>query len=87
MTVLNPKFRLLTAQISPGTTHELAKAIWPVSQLSKLLRRTGLNVVVPLQLPPMPEASYALALRYTWNSAPNGTGPVLAEMVDVLTGP
>lgn len=80
--ILNPKFRLLDARISHGTKHELAHANWPITQLSKLLRRAGFNAVVPIQLPPMPENSYALAVRFTGDFAPNALGGVEGELVE-----
>jgi len=83
VTILNPKFRLLNAKLSHGPTHELAKASWPVTQLSKLLRSAGVNAVVPIQLPAMPADSYAFAVRYLWDFSPNETGQMLAQVVDV----
>ncbi len=82
VTVLNPKFRLLNAKLSHGTKHELAKDSWTVTQWSKLLHLVDARVVVPIQLPPMPENSYALAVRFTGDFAPNALSGVKAELVE-----
>lgn len=82
--VLNPKFRLLRARISHGTTHEVAKANWSVTLLSKLLHAAGVDVVVPLQLPPTPTVSYAFVARYTGGFAPNELSYMEAELVDAF---
>jgi len=42
--ILNPKFRLLDARISQGTTHKLDYDNGPAGQLMKLLKATGLKV-------------------------------------------
>ena len=84
VTVLNPKFRLLNAKLSHGTKHELAKDSWTVTQWSKLLHLVDARVVVPIQLPPMPENSYALAVRFTGDFAPNALSGVKAELVEAL---
>lgn len=84
VTVLNPKFRLLDARISYGTTHEVAKDNWPITQLSKLLHAGGVNVVVPIRLPPTPTASHAFVARYTGGFAPNELSNMRAELVDAF---
>ena len=80
--IMDPKFRLLDARISHGTTHELAKDNWPITQLAKLLHFVDARVVVPTRLPPMPENSYALAVRFTGDFAPNALSGVKAELVE-----
>jgi hypothetical protein len=82
VTVLNPKFHLLAARISHGPTHELDRAGWPVTQLSKLLHFADVNVMVPIRLPAMSKDSYAFAVRYNWDFSPNETGQMQAEVVD-----
>jgi len=86
VTILNPKFRMLTAKILHGKTHELAKASWPITQLSKLLHFAGLNIIVPAQLPPTPESSYAFVARFTGDFAPNELSGVKVELVDASGG-
>ena len=90
MTILNPKFHLLSANLSRGKTHELAQASWPVTQLSKLLRFVEPRMVVPIRLPPTPEDSCAVAIRYTGDYDSYPVGAVRAELVDasgVVTRP
>ena len=89
-TILNPKFHLLGATLSHGKTHELAKASWPVTQLSKLLRFVDPRIVVSIPLPPPPEDSYAVAIRFTGDYVSDPLGGVRAELVDasgVVTRP
>ncbi len=90
VTILNPKFHLLSATLSHGKTHELAKASWPVTQLSKLLRFVDPRIVVSIRLPPTPKDSYAVAIRYTGDYDSDPVGAVRAELVDasgVVTRP
>lgn len=86
VTILNPKFHLLSATLSQGKTHELAKASWPVIQLAKLLRLVDPRINVWIRLPPTPEDSYAVAIRYTGDYVSDPVGGVRAELVDASGG-
>jgi hypothetical protein len=83
VTILNPKFRLLTAKISYGRTHKLHRNPWLISEVSDLLARAGWNsrLITPLQVR-MTNDSYALVVRFTGDFAPNELSYVRAERVD-----
>ena len=85
VTVLNPKFRLVSARISHGTTHKLYLDNWPKGQLMELLKATGLKAGgSPLSVQTT-NRSYALVARFIGGLTANTFDPnqVWAEVVDV----
>jgi len=82
VTVLNPKFRLLTAKISYGTTHKLYMDSTAMGQMTDLLRRADFKAgSVPLPAR-TPTPGYALVVPYSGDFKPNELCAVQAELMD-----
>jgi len=82
VTILDPRFRLISTRISHGRTHKLYRNPWLISEASDLLARAGWDPGSGSAQVPMTNVADALVVRFTGDFPPNGLCDMQAELVD-----